>query len=253
MLPFFSDRSALIIGATRGLGYALADVAVERHHIRAIGLGRSADKAGPLRRGVVMVPFDLTEPESWGPALQAVVDDVPRFIVWNAGIFDRGPFVDQSDSTLDAMIDTHLRGPLKFLQRVQRIQMNRWLPDGEPKPPVHLITVASTSWYRVRENESTYCGLKGFKEGFMRNYARELVRDLPGSKALTVNPGGMKTDFLAATGQDVSMMMDPFAVAEIVWREALAQTQPFDEINILREADGTPRLERGIKTPESPF
>ena len=253
MIPFVSDRTALIIGATRGLGYALAETAIEKHHIRAIGLGRTADSDILLRRGALMVKFDLTNPATWDAALKAVVASPPDFVVWNAGILDRGPFAEQADETLDTMIDTHLRGPLKFLKRLHRLQKQQAPLSERPGKPYHLITIASTSWYRMRDGEAVYCMLEAAKETFMRQFARELVRDLPGSKATTVNPGGMKTDFLAAWGQDVSKMMDPFAVAEIIWREALEQQSPFAEINIPRDDDGTPRLEPGIKTPESPF
>jgi len=247
-MPFDSDRTALIIGATRGLGFALADTAVEFHDIRSIGLGRSVSADIVMQSPAsYMIRCDISKPETWNEALASITVYGPGFVVWNAGIFDpeKRPFVGQPDDLIDAMIDTHLRGPMKFLRRVHRLQMT-------DERPYHLIVVASTSWYRLRENESLYCGLKGFKHAFALNFHGELTRDLPGSKVLLVNPGGMKTDFLGQTGQDVSKMMDPFAVAEIVWREALAQTQSFGEINIIREPDGTPRLERGTMTPETP-
>jgi NAD(P)-dependent dehydrogenase (short-subunit alcohol dehydrogenase family) len=262
LIPFISDFNALIIGATRGLGYALADTAIERHHIRVICLGRTATTSGTLRRGAYNVEFDVTKTESWGKALEAVIMYRPAYVVWNAGIFDRRPFVDQTDTAIDEMIDTHLRGPMKFLNRLHRLQMHQSPMSDRPGKPYHLIVVASTSSYKLRDNEALYCALKSAKAAFARQFAFELLRDLPGqgtpekssaSKVTLINPVGMKTGMLAAIGQDTSKMMDPFAVAEIIWREALKQESCFEELNIYRDADGTPRIEFGAKTPQSPF
>jgi NAD(P)-dependent dehydrogenase (short-subunit alcohol dehydrogenase family) len=250
--PFITDRNALIIGATRGLGYALAETAIRQHHIRAIGLGRSAGPDVIALPGAVMIKFDLKDPETWGRALDAVGEYRPDFVVWNAGIHDKRPLVEQKTATIDAMIDTHLRGPLKFLQRLHRRQM-AYAPLSERRGKAYqLIVISSVSSFKLREHEALYCALEAAKSCFARQYAGEIAADLPGSKITLINPGGMKTDLLKGYGFDLTKMMDPFHVAEIIWREALIQTTTFAEINILRLPDGSPRLERGAKTPESP-
>ncbi len=118
--------------------------------------------------------------------------------------------------------------------------------------PYHLITIASTSASKIRNNETLYCALEAAKAHGTRNVAGELVRDLPGSKTTLVHPGGMQNGFLAEHGKDVSNMMPTRAVAEIVWREALCQNGPYDEYTV-RNDNGTPVLIPGVPSPEAPF
>ncbi|MEK7212019.1 MAG: SDR family oxidoreductase [Patescibacteria group bacterium] len=256
-------ESALIIGGTGGLGRSLAHSAKARG-IYAFAAGRTLNvrdpewRDGKLTNGK-FVPLDITDPASWEPYLGLIArsdDFKPAYLFWVAGIFHRGPFVAQSEDSLLVMMQTHLMGPIKFLQRFHRIMMDSKLAVrqlAEAGRPYHLITIASTSSYRMRVDETLYCALKAAKAAFMRNFSRELARDLPGSKTMLVNPGGMKTNLFMGTGQDTSKFMEPKAVAGIIWEEVLRQTEPFDEINILRDDEGAPRIVRGPQTPEQPF
>lgn len=105
----------------------------------------------------------------------------------------------------------------------------------------------------MRENETLYCALKAAKAAFTRNFARELVRDLPGSKVTLVNPGGIKTDFFEGTNTDTSNFMRPSVVAKIIWDEIGIQEGPFKEIQIMRNDDGSPNVSYGSRASESPF
>ena len=99
-----------------------------------------------------------------------------------------------------------------------------------------------------------YCALKAAKAAFTRNFARELVRDLPGSKVTLINPGGLKTpNFWKNSGQDISKFMDPNEVAKIIWNEIERQEEPFKEVNILRKSDGGHNISYGPRIPEQPF
>ena len=165
----------------------------------------------------------------------------------------RKPLTDFSDEEVDRMIATNLSGPIKLLTRIHRLmKMARPLAES-PGQPYHLVVVASTSSYRVRDNETVYCTVKAAQAHFARNFARELDRDLPGSKVTLVNPGGIKTNLFRHTGQDTGRFMDPEAVAQIIWETVLVQTAPFCELNIPRHDDGTPNPSTGQEKPESPF
>lgn len=245
-------RYALIMGATKGLGASLAQEALARG-IAPIALGRSHADTMFDPAGLTRVRWDVTDETTWRRAFDMATRARPDFVVWNAGIYGgRKPFHSATGPEDDALIDTHLRGPIAFLRRLHRLMMETGAFADPTGAPYHLITIASTSSYRRRENEEVYCAVKAAKAAFTRQFSRSLARDLPGSKTLLVNPGGMDSGFLAPY-QDVSMMMKTPVVAKIVWDRALAQEAPYDEINILRNDDGTPSLQPGIKTPESPF
>ena len=69
-----------------------------------------------------------------------------------------------------------------------------------------------------------------------------------------MNPGGLKTpNFWNESGQDIGAFMEPDVVAGIIWDRAMAQTAPFDEYQVIRNPDGSPRVEHGARAPESPF
>lgn len=241
-------KTALIIGGTKGLGLSLAWEAYNRE-IFLIIAGRSVYS----KKVVIASPpvadrleLDLTDPES----VQRVAHLQPRpldYVFWVAGNFSRQHFSEMATERIDKMIDTHLRGPLRSLQLLH-IGLACIL-----KKPYHLVTIASTSSWRIRENESLYCALKAAKAAFTRNFAKELVRDLPGSKVTLVNPGGIKTGLFEGTGQDISNFMEPDVVARIIWDEVEKQQSPFKEVQIMRNDDGSPNVSYGPRMPELPF
>src|SRR5687768_4056861 len=246
---------SLILGGTKGLGRALAIESLA-YDITPIVTGRSVDEAAkdPDLRGAEFRKLDLTDPaDVLDGELYKDLGDVD-YVFWVAGAFIRKPLTDSSLQEVTDMTELHFVGPVAAISAIHRVmKMARPLAD-RPGQPYHLVTIASTSSWRMRENETLYCALKAAKAHFTRNFSREMARDLPGSRATLVNPGGLKTpNFWGETGQDIGAFMEPAEVARIIWERAYAQSAPFDEYQIIRNADGTPRVEGGARMPESPF
>ncbi|GEM_PF-1219359 len=241
---------ALILGGTDGLGRQLALEAAKNSLWPVVTGRRSVLGDKELREICSAIRLDLSKDKSVNDGLAILrhwfQSDV-GYVFWNAGVFLRKPMHSVSPDDIDRMINVHLRGPMKFLQGFHKMQ----------ERPYHLVVIASTSSWRVRVDETLYCALKAAKAAFARNFARELVGDLFKSKVTLVNPGGMKTpNFWEPSGQDISGYMDPKEVAEIIWREVLLQKdrdEPYHEVQILRNEDGSPRVEYGPKLPELPF
>ena len=242
-------KIALILGGTKGLGLSLAWEGYRRG-VQTIIAGRSVNDQKVKKSfppGASWLVLDLASPTSVTNV--AYLQSRPiDYIFWVAGVLSRMPFCHIDIGDMDRMIATHLTGPLHAL-RLLHISL-----AYKQKHPYHLITIASTSSWRVRDDESVYCALKAAKAAFTRNFTRELVRDLPGSKVTLINPGGMKTEnFWEESGQDISNFMEPDAVAKIIWEQVEWQNGPFKEIQIMRNDDGTPNLWPGPQTPELPF
>lgn len=242
-------KTALIIGGTRGLGFSLAWESHNRQ-IKPIITGRSVDQKSirsfPPSSYSDSFKLDLSDPKS--------VEELARrrpepldYIFWVAGNFSRKPLDKTPPGKIDSMITTHLSGPVRALQLIHLV-LHYTL-----KRPYHLVTIASTSSWRIREDETLYCALKAAKAAFTRNFARELVRDLPGSKVTLVNPGGIKTGLFEGTGQDISNFMDSDVVARLIWSEVEHQKEPFKEVQIMRNDDGSPTVSYGPRMPELPF
>ncbi len=241
---------ALVLGASKGLGLEIARQAKERDMI-ALAVARSVTGSyATMHEGWVGKRADITDPGAVVDILDLHREFDITHVFWVAGIPPKGTgvqgqkqsFMGHGREDVEAMFQTHLIGPINILRECMR---RVW------RTPIHLVTVASTSSYRLRENETLYCTVKAAKAHFTRNFAAELARDLPGSKTTLVNPGGMRTDFLKHTA-DVSNWMDPAVIAEIIWNRVGLQTSSFTEFNILRQPDGSPNIIEGPQTPEAP-
>ncbi|HSD12134.1 MAG TPA: SDR family oxidoreductase [Patescibacteria group bacterium] len=243
---------SLILGGTKGLGRALAIASLERGIVPVV-FGRSAATAegDPALAGADLRPADLTNPRALENLPPGVYEGV-AYVFWVAGAFLRKPLTECGTDEIAAMADLHFTGPLCALATIHRMMKLAWPLSDSPGRPYHLVTVASTSSWRLREHETVYCALKAAKAHFTRNFARELAADLPGSKTALVNPGGMKTPNFWNLRQDTSGFMEPAAVAGIIWSRALAQAASYDEYSIMREPDGAPRIEEGVRMPEIP-
>lgn len=243
---------SFILGGTKGLGLAIARESYRRG-LEPIIAGRSvtgglvtgiaADELPPKHIGLRV---DLSRPSPWPFVPVLATLDIDYFF-WVAGIALTKPFVSTSDEELTAMVNTHLASPVRFIRDFYRARIQ----DGHP---CHLVTVASTSSWRLREDEAVYCAVKAAKAAFTRNFSRELARDLPGSRTILVNPGGIRTpNFWRDDPRDISKFMDPDAVAGIIWDELRGPGSPtFREMQIIRQDDGSPRVEYGPRTPEMP-
>ncbi len=240
-------KKALILGGTKGLGLALAWES-DKRGVYPVIAGRSAGFPASVNFPTFceVLKIDLSNPTQ--------IEELTRFnlgpldyIFLVAGIFykdGRKPFVEQPLPEFDEMIAVHLRGALRALQ-IFHLELRHM------RHPYHLVMVSSTSSWKMRENETLYCALQAAKAVFARQFSRELVRDLPGSKLTLVNPGGMKTpDFWRGTEQDI---MEPSAVAEKIWNEVVAQEEPFEIVNVTRDKDGNPVVSYGPRLPEMPF
>jgi NAD(P)-dependent dehydrogenase (short-subunit alcohol dehydrogenase family) len=240
-------KKAIVLGGTKGLGAAIASQSQKRG-IATVVYGSSVGQEGEdhLPAEVTRRQVDLESAESVAAA-DLGHGDVDYFF-WVAGVFLQKRLVDTTHFELDRMTEIHFTNPLKFVQRLQQLQ----------KRPYHFITVASCSSWRLRSDETVYCSLKAAQATFARSFAVELTRDLPGSKVLLINPGGLKTPnfWKEKPTQDLSDFLDPDLVASIIWDEISGQKKPFHEVQILRRKPAIPGsapiVEYGPKLPEFP-
>jgi NAD(P)-dependent dehydrogenase (short-subunit alcohol dehydrogenase family) len=174
----------------------------------------------------------------------AALDEVDH-VFWVAGVPLRKQIQDYKVEDVRRLIDTHLFGPTCAF-----VGLHAYLaPRGRP---YHVVTIASTSSWRVRTSETLYCALVAGKAHFARTFAAELARDLPGSRATLVHPGGMRTPhFWQGVDQALDNYMDPDLVAGTIWSEVAAQSEVFEEFAVLRNEDGSSSVVRGAQLPES--
>jgi NAD(P)-dependent dehydrogenase (short-subunit alcohol dehydrogenase family) len=202
-------KTAVITGASRGIGAALARML----HARGVKLGlasRSGDDLGLA--GAVAQPCDVRDLDALTRLCDATAEAFGGIdiVVANAGVGAYGPFLDLSREHLDEMLDVNLKGTLYAIRAALPHMLGR---DGD------VITLASEAGRRGLPNEAVYCASKFGQVGFTRALDHELREH--GIRCTNICPGGVATDFALEEGRGrtpdvLPGMMTPEDVAEVV-------------------------------------
>jgi NADP-dependent 3-hydroxy acid dehydrogenase YdfG len=183
-------KAALITGASRGIGAAVAR-RLQAEGVRLALASRSGDDLG--LDGVVARPCDVRRPQD----LEAIVAEAAeRFgrldiLVANAGVGAYGPFLELSPEHLEEMIDVNLKGTLYAV----RAALPHLIASGEGD----IVTLASEAGRRGLPLEAVYCATKFGQVGFTRALDHELREH--GIRCINVCPGGVATDFALEEGR----------------------------------------------------
>jgi 3-oxoacyl-[acyl-carrier protein] reductase len=208
-MSLLEGKTAVITGASRGIGGAVARML----HERGVNLGlasRSGDDLG--LEGVVAQACDVRDLDALTRLCDATAD---RFggidiVVPNAGVGAYGPFLELSRDHLDEMLDVNLKGTVYAIRAALRHMLGR---EGD------IVTLASEAGRRGLPYEAVYCASKFGQVGLTRALDHELREH--GIRCTNVCPGGVATDFALDEGRGRTTdvlpgMMTAEDVAEIV-------------------------------------
>jgi len=206
-----TGRVALITGASRGIGAAVA----RRLSTAGVALGlasRSGDDLGIA--GAVSPPTDVRDPAQVDALVAATVQahgglDI---VVANAGVGAYGPFLELDPEQLELMIDVNLKGVL-YTARAALPHLIAADGGGD------FISLASVAGVNAFPGEAVYNASKFGQVGFTRALDLELREH--GVRCTSICPGGVATDFAIGTGRTAGMpelegMMSPGDVADVV-------------------------------------
>ena len=210
-------KVALVTGASRGIGAAVARALAERGARLALA-SRSGDD---LRlEGVVARRCDVRRAADLEGIVAEATERFGRLdvLVANAGVGAYGPFLELEPEHLEEMIDVNVKGTLYAVRAA--------LPHLLESPEADIVTIASEAGRRGLPLEAVYCASKFAQVGFTRALDHEL-RD-QGVRCTNICPGGVATDFAMGRGRTPDMpelegMMTSEDVAEVV---VFALTRP---------------------------
>jgi 3-oxoacyl-[acyl-carrier protein] reductase len=213
---------ALVTGATRGLGRAIAQrLSAEGAAVAVVGRDatRAASVAADLARDGAAAVGLSADVASW-PAAQAVVNDATArlgpvdIVVTAAGLGAIGTVVEADPEDWRRMIDANYLGTAHIVKAALPAMLARGRGD--------IIAVASAGGTRGYPEWSGYCASKWAVVGFMECLAQEVTEQ--GVRASTLCPGGVNTPFWDDLNKDVHRagtetragLMRPEDVAETV-------------------------------------
>ncbi|WP_093878938.1 SDR family NAD(P)-dependent oxidoreductase [Streptomyces sp. TLI_105] len=209
---------AIVTGASRGLGRALAEALAGRGWDLVLD-ARTADvleesAAAARARGarVVASAGDVTD-AAHRRELVAAAEELGGLdlLVNNAGILGAEPLVPLDRHPLDgfrAALEVNVVAPLGLLQ--EALPLLRAAPAGAV---VNLSSDAAAEAYRT-------WGAYGATKAALDQLSAVLAVEEPGLRVWWVDPGGMRTDMLAAAepGEDLSGTPAPADVAPVFLR-----------------------------------
>jgi 3-oxoacyl-[acyl-carrier protein] reductase len=190
------QRVALVTGASRGLGKAIAtQLAADGHHV--VLVARSADAIEAVAAditssggSVACHPCDLSDDAAVDALLEDVVESCGRLdiLVNNAGITRDGLILRMSDEDFDAVITTNLRAAFRLCRAAARPMMRgRW---------GRMINIGSVVGVMGNPGQANYAAAKAGLIGMTKSIGKEL-----GGKGITANvvaPGFIGTDMTDA-------------------------------------------------------
>ncbi|MDX8391619.1 MAG: 3-oxoacyl-ACP reductase FabG [Mariprofundaceae bacterium] len=196
-----TQRVALITGASRGIGYAIAEKLAANGYALAICGTREETicKAGEQlagAHGVEVMPAAVNVADR--DAIQGFVGDVvKRFgrldvLVNNAGITRDNISMRMKAEQWQDVLDTNLSSVFHAAQAALRPMMKKRFG--------RIINVSSVVASMGNPGQLNYCASKGGVDALTRSLAREI-----GSRGITVNavaPGFIATDMTADLGED---------------------------------------------------
>jgi len=203
-----SGQVAIVTGASRGIGAAIADT-LARAGARVAGTATSeqgaaaiAERLGGIRPECAGLVLDVNDPAG-AEGLVAQVNEslgVPTVLVNNAGITRDQILMRMKEDDWDAVIETNLRSVFRLSKASLRGMMK--LRHGR------IISIASVVGSMGNAGQTNYAAAKAGMMGFSRSLAREI-----GSRGITVNvvaPGFIDTDMTRALdeGQREALLRD---------------------------------------------
>lgn len=196
-----SGQTALVTGASRGIGKAIA-LALGKAGAKVACVARNSQKLQETVSEIaaaggtaIALECDVAQAESVNNAVNAVVEPWGQLhiLVNNAGITRDGLLARMSDEAWDDVINTNLRGAFLFMRAVSRPMISARYG--------RIINIASVSGLMGNPGQANYSASKAGLIGVTRSVARELA-----GRKITVNaiaPGFIESEMTAAMGQTV--------------------------------------------------
>jgi 3-oxoacyl-[acyl-carrier protein] reductase len=188
----FNNRTALVTGAGRGIGKAIAET-LAKNGVTVICVSKSADSCGAAAAAITQaggkarsLAVDVSDGAAIAKAAEALLAEIPviDILVNNAGITRDGLLFRMSDADWNDVISTNLTSCFHWTKHLARpMTRARW---------GRIVNITSVSGIMGNAGQANYSAAKAGMIGLTKSLAREFA-----GRSVTVNavaPGFIKTD-----------------------------------------------------------
>ena len=214
-------KTAVVTGASKGIGAAIAEELAERGASVVLNYARSGEQAESAAARIrakggaaKAVRADVSKPEEAGRLIDAAVNEFGRLdiLVNNAGVYDFQPLEEVREEHFERMFGLNVKGLLFATQAAVR----KFGEDGGA-----VINVSSVASHAAIPGSAIYSATKAAVDSFTRTLAAEL-----GPRHIRVNsvlPGPVVTE-----GTQAMPGFDAFAAQAIPQTPLGRVGQPHD-------------------------
>jgi 3-oxoacyl-[acyl-carrier protein] reductase len=188
----FTNRTALITGAGRGIGKAIAET-LAKQGVTVICVSKSADSCGATAAAIIAaggkakaLAVDVADGAAVAGAAEVLLKEFPTIdiLVNNAGITRDGLLFRMSEGDWNDVIATNLSSCFHWTKHIARpMTRARW---------GRIVNITSVSGVMGNAGQANYSAAKAGMIGLTKTLAREFA-----GRNITVNavaPGFIKTD-----------------------------------------------------------
>ncbi len=217
------DASALVTGAGRGIGRAIA-LELARAGCRVVAVARTATELGSLAAEATAfggrispVEADLVDAAAPARVVEAAkeLNGPIRILVNNAGTAVQKPFSATTDADWDLVIGLNLTAVFRLTRAA--------LPDLSAHGG-HVFMISSLAGQNAIAGLSAYCASKAALDHLAECLMLEVRHH--GVKVTTIAPGSVNTTFAGRAAAEAAWMIQPQDIAATL-------------LDLLRMPDGT--------------
>lgn len=221
-----TKKVALVTGASRGIGRAIATSLAEAGH-QVVGTATTDKGAESISAyfaeaglsGIGMA-LNVTDEDSIANVIKAIADQfgAPTILVNNAGITQDNIMLRMKADEWTSVMDTNLNSVFRLSKAVLKgMTKARW---------GRIVNISSVVGSMGNGGQANYAASKAGIEGFSRALAKEV-----GSRSITVNsvaPGFIQTDMTDVLSEDQKkVMLDQISVGRLGQPDEIAAVVGF--------------------------
>ena len=199
-------KVALVTGASKGLGYAIAmglaqegvHVAITSRNLDEVNAAKEKISQEISDSKIIAIKADMAVEEDIQQMVNTVTSELGEIdiLINNAGQMDYTPFMESSEARFREMMETNVFGMYRAMKLV--------LPSMQQRQTGDIINVSSMSGLKGTKGSALYSATKyaviGLSEGAMQDVRTDNVR------ISTITPSAILTDRTRGKLKEESMM-----------------------------------------------